>query len=179
MSAPEPWLRGPVPGVPAEWQPAVHALLQAREDLTRVVAPLTGAQLWTKPGGAASVGFHAVHLAGSLDRLLTYARGEALDERQLRALAAERALPGEGPADAAGVLALAHAAIDRAIAQVAATPPGTMQDPRRVGRAGLPSTVWGLVFHAAEHTQRHVGQAITTARIATAFDAGTGGSAGG
>ena len=174
MTAPEPWLRGPVPGVPAEWQPAAHALLQAREDLARVVPPLTPSQLWMTPGGAASVGFHVVHLAGSLDRLLTYARGDALDERQRAALAAERALPGDGPGDAAGVLALAHATIDRALAQIAATPPAAMQEPRRVGRAGLPSTVWGLVFHAAEHTQRHVGQAITTARIAVALGATAG-----
>ena len=172
MSAPEPWLRGPVDGVPAEWQPAVHALLQAREDLERVVTPLTERQLWMKPGGAASVGFHVVHLAGSLDRLLTYARGAALDERQLAALAAERELPGAGPAEAAGVLRLAHDTLDRAIAQMAATPPATAPDARRVGRAGLPSTVRGLIFHAAEHTQRHVGQAITTARIAVALDEG-------
>ena len=172
MSAPEPWLRGPVAGVPAEWQPAVHALMQAREDLARVVAPLTERQLWLGPGGAASVGFHVVHLAGSLDRLLTYARGEALDDRQRAALAAEQALPGDGPRDAAGVLAFALATIDRAIAQVAATPPASMHDARRVGRAGLPSTVWGLTFHAAEHTQRHVGQAITTARIAVALGQG-------
>ena len=165
MGQPEPWLRGPVAGVPAEWQPAVHALLQAREDLERVVEPLGERELWETPGGAASVGFHVVHLAGSLDRLLTYARGEALDERQLAALAAERALPGQGPSDAAGVLALARNVLDQSVRQIAATPVATAQDARRVGRAGLPSTVWGLVFHAAEHTQRHVGQAITTARI--------------
>ena len=173
-AVPEPWLRGPVPGVAAEWQPAVHALMQAREDLERVVAPLTGRQLWASPGGAASVGFHVVHLAGSLDRLLTYARGDSLGEGQLAALAAERALPGDGPADAAGVVAAAHDTIDRAMAAIAATPPGSMHEPRRVGRAGLPSTVWGLIFHAVEHTQRHVGQVVTTARIVVATGAGEG-----
>ena len=49
--------------------------------------------------------------------------------------------------------------------QLAATPPESLGDERLVGRAALPSTVRGLLFHGAEHTQRHVGQVITTAKI--------------
>ncbi|HEX5830091.1 MAG TPA: DinB family protein, partial [Gemmatimonadaceae bacterium] len=104
MTAPEPWLRGPVPGVPDELQPAAHALLQAREDLPRAAAGLAPTELWMRPGGAASVGFHLRHLAGSLDRLFTYARGESLSPAQLAALAAEQS-PGDPPPDAATLLA--------------------------------------------------------------------------
>jgi hypothetical protein len=87
---PEVWLRGPVPGVPAPLQPVAHALLQSREDLERAAAGLSAEELWMRPGGAASVGFHLLHLAGSTERLFTYARGEALSEEQLRTLAGER-----------------------------------------------------------------------------------------
>src|SRR5690606_4956297 len=87
---PEIWLRGPVPGVAPALQPVAHALLQAREDVGRLALPLTPEELWQMPGGAASIGFHLRHMAGSLDRLLTYARGEALTEAQRAALAVEK-----------------------------------------------------------------------------------------
>src|SRR5688500_6485846 len=89
MSQPEVWLRGPIHGVPPLLMPAAHALLGALEDLERVAAPLTPEELWARPGGAASVGFHLRHVAGSTGRLLTSARGQALDETQRAALAAE------------------------------------------------------------------------------------------
>ena len=161
---PEVWLRGPVAGVPVLLQPVAHSLLQCREEVEAVLRDLTPDQLWAKPSGAASVGFHIRHAAGSLDRLFTYARGEALDERQLAALRAEK---GDGPAglDAAAVAAAVAAQVERAMAQLRATDESTLLDVREVGRSRLPSTVLGLLFHAAEHTQRHVGQTITTARI--------------
>lgn len=163
---PEPWLRGPVPGVPSILQPVAHALLLAVEDVRRVVPPLTAAQLHAHPGGAASVAFHVVHAAGSLDRLFTYARGGTLDERQLAALRAEK--DGLGDMDAAAVVAALEAEVERSMAQLRATDESTVLDAREVGRAKLPSTVLGLLFHAAEHTQRHVGQTITTARVVAA-----------
>ncbi|HEX3157737.1 MAG TPA: DinB family protein [Gemmatimonadaceae bacterium] len=164
MTTPEPWLRGPIPGIASELQPVAHALSQAREDLPLAAGPLTLDELWVRPGGAASVGYHVRHLAGSLDRLFGYARGESLSREQLAALRAEGE-PGDPPADAATLLAGAEDAIARAVAQLAATPPESLGDERLVGRAALPSTVRGLLFHAAEHTQRHVGQVITTAKI--------------
>jgi hypothetical protein len=162
-SAPEPWLRGPVPGVAAPLQPAAHALLQAVEDVRRVVAPLDAdAALASPGGGAASVAFHVRHAAGSLDRLLTYARGESLSSEQRAALVAEeRAEPIGG----GGLVALFEAQVERALAQLRATDERTLGEARGVGRARLPSTVLGLLFHAAEHTQRHVGSVITTARV--------------
>ena len=163
MTPPEPWLRGPVAGVPPTLQPAAHALLQAREDVRAAVASLDGAALWASPGGgAASVGWHVLHAGGALDRLLTYARGAALDDRQRAELAAERA-PEQ--VDGAALLAHFEARIEAALAQLRATPESSLADPREVGRARLPSTVLGLLFHAAEHTQRPGGASVTTARV--------------
>jgi len=144
--------------------PAAHALLQAGEEIERAASPLTPAQLWVRPGGAASVGYHLRHVAGSVDRLLTYARGGSLDERQLAALAAE-GVAGDPPDDAATLVAAARRAIDQAVATIRATPVDTLTEPRAVGRGRLPSTVLGLLFHVAEHTQRHAGQVVTTAKI--------------
>lgn len=158
---PEPWLRGPLPGVDPYLMPAAHALTHAGEDLARAVADVPAAALWTRPGGAASVGFHLAHIAGSIDRLLAYARGEALSDAE-RAAARAETEPSDAAADA--LLASAQAAIARALAQIRATPRERLVDPRGVGRARLPSTVLGLLFHVAEHTQRHTGQLIATAR---------------
>jgi hypothetical protein len=167
MAQREYWLRGPVSGVPPLLQPVAHALLQARDDLRAQLAALDPDRFWARPGGAASVGYHVKHLAGSLDRLLTYARGESLTPGQLAHLKAEGD-PGEPPADASAVLGIAEAALDRALEQVRHTPEQVLLETRRVGRAGLPATVLGLLFHAAEHTTRHTGQAITTSKIVQA-----------
>lgn len=163
----EAWLRGPVPGVPRLLQPVAHALIQAREELEAAAAALTPDQLWSAPDGAASVGYHLRHLAGALDRLLTYARGERLSEAQRAALLAEASAPDPRPT-AADLLAEVGAAVDRALEQLRSTPESSLLEPRFVGRARLPSTVLGLIFHAAEHTARHAGQVVTTVKIAKA-----------
>jgi len=161
---PEAWLRGPVDGVDSFLQPAAHALVQAREDLDRAIAGISTDQLWARPNSAASLGYHLRHAAGSLDRLLTYARGQQLNDRQLADLKREGE-PGIPPQDAAALVAHVQRAIDAALAQLKATRREDLLEPRAVGRAQLPSTVLGLLFHAAEHTTRHVGQAITTAKL--------------
>lgn len=161
---PEVWLRGPVPGIPGLLQPVAHSLLQCREELATNVAGLTAEELWSGPSGATSVGFHLRHAAGSLDRLLTYARGEQLSPEQHAALVAEPhpdLAPNAGPR----LLAAFEETVDRALAQLRATSEGTLLDPREVGRARLPTTVVGLLFHAAEHTQRHAGQIVTTVKV--------------
>jgi uncharacterized damage-inducible protein DinB len=166
-SLPEVWLRGPVAEIPPLLQPVAHALLQAVEDVRLAVEPLSAAHLWARPGEAASVGFHVRHAAGSLDRLFTYARGEVLSPEQRTYLAAES--EPEAPPVEASVLALAfERQVERALEQLRATPESTLCDARGVGRLQLPSTVLGLLFHAAEHTQRHVGQIVTTAKIVQA-----------
>ena len=164
MSKPEVWLRGPIEDVAPLLQPVAHGLLQCRLEVRATVPSLTVAQLWTWPSGAAPAGYHVRHAIGSLDRLLTYARGEQLSREQLAALREEgRADERDGIQDA--LVAEFDAAVESALIQVRATDPATLLEPREVGRARLPSTVLGLLFHAAEHTQRHVGQLATTAKI--------------
>ncbi|MDZ4700462.1 MAG: DinB family protein [Rhodothermales bacterium] len=161
---PEPWLRGPLPDIPPLLQPAGHALVMALEDTLSASAGLTDEQLWAHPGGAGSVGFHLAHLAGSTDRLLTYARGEGLSDAQLRILSAEKTLSQTRPALA--VLAAAwRDTVEAALYQLGETPESILTDARFVGRARLPSTVIGLLFHAAEHASRHTGQLVTMAKV--------------
>lgn len=164
MSVPEVWLRGQLPDVPKLLQPVAHSLLQSREEVVRVLPQLTPMQIAARPGGVASVGYHVRHAAGSIDRLFTYARGEALSREQLAWLGAENQ---DDESQGAGARLLSHfdATIERALAQLTGTDETTLLAAREVGRARLASTVLGLLFHAAEHTQRHVGQLVTTARI--------------
>lgn len=162
-SRPEVWLRGPLPDYIDELQPVAHSLLQVREEIEAVVA-LPPDKLWTRPGGAASIGFHLKHLAGSLDRLLTYANGRQLSAAQRQALTDEG--QGGNPTERPDTLVrAAQSAIDRALNQIRTTPLCTLDEARAVGRDRLASTVLGLLFHAAEHAQRHSAQIITTAKI--------------
>jgi uncharacterized damage-inducible protein DinB len=149
-------------------QPAAHAFVMAREDVTTAVAGLSPEALWLEPGGIASVGFHLAHLAGSTDRLLTYARGEALSEAQRDALARERTVTADRPALDA-MLNVWHDAVTAALAQLASTFEHDLLRAREVGRARLPSTLLGLLFHAAEHASRHTGQIVTTAKLVRAL----------
>jgi hypothetical protein len=144
-------------------------LIQAGGELNLAAAGLTTDQLWTTPGGAASVGYHLRHIAGSIDRLLTYARSAPLDARQLETLSAE-ARPGTPPATAAELIAGARAAIDEALAVLRDTPAASLPDRRTVGRRALTTTLLGLLFHIGEHTQRHAAQIITTAKVVRAGD---------
>lgn len=164
----EVWQRGPVPGIAPYLMPVAHSLLQVKEDVEALAAHLPAERLWEQPAGAASVGFHLRHLAGSTERLLTYARGEALTPDQLAAARRE----GQDRPSLADLVAEVLASLDRALEQVRTTDAATLLDARKVGRAGLPSTTLGLLFHAAEHATRHMGQAITTARIVRANRAG-------
>ena len=164
---PEVWLRGALPGVSPFLMPAAHCLLQCREEITAAASSLTPEQLWARPGGVAAAGFHLRHIVGSLDRLLTYARGAQLDRRQMVALRAEGD-PGSPPETAAALVSAVQSAIDAAVDILRATPETDLMQARSVGRAALPSNVLGLLFHAAEHTHRHTGQVVTTAKIVAA-----------
>ena len=162
----EAWQCGPVDGVPPLLMPVAHALMQAREEAERALTGLTLDQIWHRPAGAASVGFHVRHLGGALDRLFTYARGEQLSNEQRRRVPAE-GVAGVPPASASDLLADLDSILEHAFAQVRATAESTLLDLRGIGRQQIPTTVIGLLFHAAEHASRHAGQAITTARIRT------------
>jgi uncharacterized damage-inducible protein DinB len=164
MTLPEAWLRGPVEGVPDLLQPVAHALLQAREEARSLLQNFPAELLWNRPCGLASVGFHLQHVTGVVDRLFTYARGESLSREQQKTLARE----GQKPESSGGVddvLDALDAQVERALNQLRELPPSSMTDARAVGRKQLPSTVIGLLFHAAEHVQRHVGQLLVTARV--------------
>ena len=167
MVLPEVWLRGPVDRIPALLQPVAHSLLQCREEVVKGLAGLSPAELVHQPAGAASVGFHVRHATGSLDRLLTYARGESLSADQLAWLRDEGDVD---PSDDAALTLIARfeAGVDRALEQLRATDEARLLEWRGVGRSQLPSTTLGLLFHAAEHTQRHIGQMVTTAKIVKA-----------
>ena len=158
------WLRGPVPGVPALLQPVAHALLQAREELAAALADFPPALLNERPGDVASVGFHLQHLAGVLDRTFTYARDEALSPAQLAALAEESELLNADAGTLAQLQQRFVQQVDRALAQLRHTDFAVFTELRGVGRAQVPSTVIGLLVHAAEHTTRHLGQLLVTAK---------------
>jgi uncharacterized damage-inducible protein DinB len=159
---PEPWLRGPVTGVDPRTAPILFAFQQAREDLKKYTDRLTTEKIWATPFGFGSVGFHIRHIAGSTARLLTYLEGKQLSAAQMIALDAEHQ-PG---ATREELLEQLEAAFQQAEAIVRSIDPDTLAEPREVGRKRLPTTVIGLLTHIAEHTQRHVGQAISAAKLA-------------
>lgn len=157
-----PWLAGPVPGISATLQPVAHALLQTVEEAESFVAGFPDDKLWEGLAGLASVGFHLRHITGVVDRLFTTARGEAISDAQ-RAAARAEGLPSE--AGIAELLQALREQVDRALEQLRATPDAVLGEVREVGARKLPSTVLGLLFHAADHAQRHTGQLLVTARV--------------
>jgi len=163
----ERWQAGPIEAVPPLLQPVAHALLQAGDDVA-AAAELPADALWATPEGVASVGWHLLHLAGSTDRLLTYARGEQLSPEQCATLDTERRLPDPRPAGSE-LVERWNTVIAAAISQLGQTPDADLLQPREIGRARLPTTVLGLLFHAAEHAARHAGQVVTTMRLVTAL----------
>ncbi len=158
---PEPWLRGTWQEVPAVQRAVVHALELAKEDLQRWCGALSDEQINARPGGLPPVAFHLRHIARSLDRLLTYAEGKELADEQLSAKQAEMD-PG---ATRGNLIAELNSALAKGENRVRAFDLGALEQGRSVGRKQLPTSVGGLLVHVADHTQRHVGQAITTAKI--------------
>jgi len=158
---PEPWLRGTLNDVPAVVRAVLHALQLAHEDLLKWCGPLDQHQLNARPNGAASVAFHIRHIARSVDRLLTYAEGRQLDETQLDVLRTEL----DTDSSPQEVFQELRASIEKAETRFRALAPSDLEAPRVVGRKELPTTLGGLLVHMADHTQRHVGQAITTAKF--------------
>jgi len=161
---PEAWLRGPIDGVAPVLQPVAHALTQVADEAAAILAGFPDEALWTRPAGLAPVGFHLQHMAGVIDRLFTYAEGRALSPEQFAALDTEAGPRGPGVTTVSLVNALARA-VGAAIERLRRVDSSTVLEARAVGRAGLPSTVLGLLVHAAEHSQRHLGQLLVTARV--------------
>jgi uncharacterized damage-inducible protein DinB len=159
---PEVWLRGPAEGIPSLLQPAAHALMQAVEEIKQFMKDFPDALLNERPANLASPAFHLLHIAGVLDRLCTYARGASLTEEQLAYLRAE-SLPISHTTPE--LVAQVEQQVEKTLVQFKQTDEATLTDVRTVGRKALPSTVQGLLFHAAEHTMRHVGQLLVTVKL--------------
>jgi uncharacterized damage-inducible protein DinB len=157
----EPWLRGTHPETDTVTRAVLHALELAEEDIVKWCGDLSDAQLNARPFGLAPVAFHLRHIARSLDRLLTYSEGTQLDATQKAALKSEL---DEG-ATRETAMAEFTAALKSSTTRIRAFSPQQYNDERGVGRAALPTTVGGLLIHCADHTQRHVGQAVTTAKV--------------
>ena len=162
------WLSGPVAGITPVLQPVAHAILQARREVMQALQTFPETLLWESPGGVASVAFHLQHLAGVLDRLFTYARGEQLSGLQSDILQKE----GKQNKDLRleDLLQQFNDQVETALEQLKNTKQELILETRYVGRKQIPSNVLGLLFHAAEHIQRHTGQLLVTARILSKND---------
>ncbi|MEO8471550.1 MAG: DinB family protein [Chryseolinea sp.] len=163
ISPPEVWMRGPISGIIQILQPVAHALLQASEEVSVIMEKFHDDLLWTKPAGVASVGFHLRHMKGVLDRLFSYSRSEILSEQQLTYLR------NEGIADPeithAELVAAFQNQIRVSIDYLKTIQEFQLTEVRGIGRKQIPTNVLGLLFHAAEHTQRHLGQLLVTAKV--------------
>jgi uncharacterized damage-inducible protein DinB len=161
----EPWLRGTLTEVGALPRAAIHALVLAQEDVDTWCGELAEAELNALPLGLPSVAFQLRHISRSLDRLLTYAEGAQLSAEQIAALKSE----AEQGATREELFGEFRAAIQSSIGRVRELAIVDFSQPRGVGKKQLPTTVGGLLVHVADHTQRHVGQAITTAKVLAAL----------
>jgi uncharacterized damage-inducible protein DinB len=166
----EPWLRGTYADVPAAGRAVLHALDLAVDDITKWTAGLTDAEVHSQPLGLPSIAFHLRHLARSTDRILTYAEGGQLSADQLGVLKTEQS--GEGdPESLATLIAELELSFSNAAGRIRVLAVGNYDTPRGVGRKQLPTSLGGALIHVADHTQRHTGQVVTTAKVVKALRA--------
>jgi len=163
INQPEYWQRGPLPEIPPLLQPVAHALLQAREEVCDSMVEFPVDYLFDRPENMASCAYHLQHITGVLDRLFTYAREKSLSEEQLTYLELEGKI--SSGLNTKNLIDLFSEQVDKAILQLKSTETDTLTNYRPIGRRALPSTVIGLLFHAAEHIMRHIGQLYVTSRI--------------
>jgi uncharacterized damage-inducible protein DinB len=166
-SQPEPWLRGTLADLPAEQRAVLHALQLAREDIGCWCASLTDEELAARPHGLPPIAFHLRHIVGSLDRLLTYAEAKTLNAEQMQWMATEMT----DPTNREQLLSTFKQGLTAAETRIRAIEMTIWPEPRTVGRKQLPTTVASLIIHCADHSQRHVGQAVTTAKVLLALRA--------
>jgi uncharacterized damage-inducible protein DinB len=156
----EPWLRGPLPGVHPLVMPVFFSYAQVREDLHKHTAGISDEQVW-KPIAGQTLGFQLRHIAGSVDRITTYLAGQPLEAEQLSFLKRESQPPGT----LAELLSLVEQSLEKSEGDLRHIDAASLYAARVVGRRALPTTVVGLIVHLAEHTQRHLGQAIVIAKL--------------
>lgn len=164
----EPWLRGTHTDVPAAGRAVLHALELALDDLRKWTDGLTDAEVHTQPLGLPSIAFLLRHIAGSVDRILTYAEGSQLSDGQLATLKSEKDREGKQET-LAELLAGVDASLSNAAGRIRVLAGADLNAPRAVGRKQLPTSVGGALIHVADHTQRHVGQVVTTAKVLKAL----------
>jgi uncharacterized damage-inducible protein DinB len=158
----EAWLRGPIEGVPPHLMPVFHSFAMVREDLAHYTEGLTTEDVWRRTGSLPPLGFHLRHIAHSVDRLVTYLCGDQLSDAQIATLKQETE---PATTTLAELLEDVDEKLKDAERRLLTIEPGMLNQPRFIGKKRLPSTVLGLLVHVAEHTQRHLGQAITTAKL--------------
>lgn len=161
----EPWLRGTYTDVPAVSRAVLHALDLALDDLTKWTTGLTDAEVHSQPLGLTSIAFHLRHISRSVDRILSYAEGNQLTAEQLTSLKAE----STGDDSLAALLAEVEASFSNAAGRIRTLATADFDTFRGVGRKQLPTSIGGALIHVADHTQRHVGQVVTTAKVLTAL----------
>lgn len=157
---PEYWLRGSIEGVPDLLQPAAHALLQSKLEAYKYTESFDETLLWKTPHSRASVGFHLQHITGVLDRMLSYAQEKSLSEVQFKELENEGVPNAEITINT--LCRNFETKVEKAIDYFKKLHHTDLTSERSVGRQGLPSTLIGILFHAAEHSQRHIGQLLVT-----------------
>jgi uncharacterized damage-inducible protein DinB len=171
----EPWLRGTHADVPAAGRAVLHALELALDDLTQWTAGLTDAEVHAQTLGLTPIAYHLRHIARSTDRILTYAEGGQLSAEQLALLNSEQAGAEQGIAGKLGslaeLLAEVEVAFNDAAERIRVLATANLDTPRFVGRKQLPTSIGGAMIHVADHTQRHVGQVVTTAKVLKALRA--------
>jgi uncharacterized damage-inducible protein DinB len=163
----EPWLRGTYADVPAVGRAVLHALDLALEDISKWTEGLTDAEIHAEPLGLTSVSFHLKHIARSVDRLLGYAEGSQLTPEQLAALKTEQG----GEETLVELMTEVEVSFSNAGDRVRVLSTADFNIPRAVGRKQLPTSIGGALIHVADHTQRHVGQVVTTAKVLKALRA--------
>ncbi len=161
----EPWLRGTYADISAVARAVLHALDLALDDLTKWTTGLTDLEAHAQPLGLTPVSFHLKHIARATDRILTYAEGGQISSEQLTALKAEQA----GAETLAELLAEVETSFSNAAERVRVLSTADFNTPRAVGRKQLPTSIGGALIHVADHTQRHVGQVVTTAKVLKAL----------
>ena len=161
----EPWLRGSHSDVTAVARAVLHALELAAEDVARWTDGLTDVEAHAQPLGLPSVAFHLRHIARSVDRILTYGEGGQLTAEQLGALKTEQT----GSESLAEIRIELARSFTNAADRVRALATADFETFRGVGRKQLPTSIGGALIHVADHTQRHAGQVITTAKVLKAL----------
>jgi uncharacterized damage-inducible protein DinB len=164
----EPWLRGTHTDVPAAGRAVLHALELALDDLTKWTAGLTDAEVHAQPLGLSSIAFHLRHIARATDRILTYAEGEQLSAEQLALFKSEQGSEGQQE-PLAELLSEVEVSFTDAAERIRVLATANLETPRFVGRKQLPTSIGGAMIHVADHTQRHVGQVVTTAKVIAAL----------